>query len=416
MRRVLAHVRPFYQDELVDCVIDDAHIVGIEVAGSQQDGEVVDCSGLILLPGVVDIHVHFRTPGEEEKEDWHSGSAAALHGGATMVLDMPNNRTPITTKKLLEEKIALIAAQKPKVHFGCYIAATNDNLEEIIASQDIACGVKIYMGKTTGDLVMNDEAALRKLCDANLVIPLVVHAEDDAILAAHASAPTHAQQRPREATVAALRRVLSAMRGTHAKVHITHISTREEVEIIARAKQEGLDISCDVTPHHLFLHPTLLKKMGSLAKVNPPIRGEDDHAALWDGLEDGIIDMIASDHAPHLLAEKQQEDEARVPAGIPGVETLLPLMIDHLGAAFSLSQIVALTSMNPAKRFGIADRGQLALGGRADLVLINISTEHRLTREELHSKAGWSPWEGKTLHGSIEKVLVNGEIVVDKSS
>lgn len=418
MRRILKNVRPFYQEEAADCVIEDGKIVAFEKAGSIRGNsdDICDCAGLILLPGIVDSHVHFRTPGEEQKEDWQSGSAAALFGGVTTVLDMPNNIVPITTKKLLEEKIAFITEQKPKVHFGCYIGATDDNLDEVVASQDIACGVKVYMGKTTGDLVMNNQEALQKLCAANLSIPIVVHAEDDAIIAQHASATTHAERRPREAAVLALQRVLAAMRKTSAKVHITHIATRDEVELIAAAKQEGLDITCDVTPHHLLLFPKFLKKLGNYAKVNPPIRGKDDNDALWHGLEDGVIDMIASDHAPHLLSEKQQDDEKKVPSGIPGVETLFPLMLNNLGNAFSLSKIVMMTATAPAERFGLKDRGRLAVGARADLVLVNISKEHRLTREGFHSKAGWSPWEGEKLRGSIEKVLVDGEIVVDTTS
>lgn len=400
-----------------DCFVEHGKIVAIEDVISHSADEVVNGAGLTLLPGMIDVHVHLRVPGNPEKEDWITGSAAAIAGGVTTVCDMPNTNPAVTLASDVASKDEHMNAQM-NVNAHSYIGATTENLQEVIDSEDLACGVKVYWGSTTGPLTMNDPAILEQLMAAGLKMPIVIHAEDDAIIAQETEklreyhgSDIHSKARPPEAAASALNTILSLVKKTGAKnVHITHMTTAGEVDMIRAAKADGVHVTCDVTPHHLAFSVDDYDRLGTRLKVNPPVRNTTDVAALWAALTDGTVDMVASDHAPHLLAEKDQ-DYWSAPSGVPGLETSLPFLLDRVGNGFSLERLIEVTSTAPAKRFGLEDRGEIAVGKRADVTLVDLTGKTKITNDTIQSKCGWSPWDGVTFRGSIEHVIVGGKIV-----
>lgn len=400
-----------------DIVIRDGRIQGIVEKYEGSTEREIQGKGLIALPGGIDVHVHFRTPGLTSKEDWITGSQVALSGGYTTVLDMPNTIPPAISHQDVAEKYALIH-RDARLHFGCYIGATLDNFNEIIEAQEIACGVKVYYGTSTGSLTMNNREVLKRLFNANFSFPIVIHAEDDQCIAAHATEyagytgdDLHSKIRDRDAAIQAVSEIIDLVRETAAEnVHITHITTAEEVELIRDAKKEGLRITCDVTPHHLIFTTLDYGVHHNHIKVNPPVRTEEDRAALWEGLYDHTIDMVASDHAPHTLTEKAQTAYAQAPSGIPSLQTELLVLLEHLSERFTIEDVVRVTASNPSRCFHLNDRGFLSPRLRADIVLIDPHMETHLTKESMYSKCGWSPWEGRTFPHSIAYTLVDGEV------
>lgn len=402
------------RSDTTDLLISDGVVTTIESAISEPADRTIDASGLTLIPGAIDVHVHFRVPGGEYKEDYVTGSSAALAGGVTTVLDMPNTNPPITTRQALEEKLQR-ALQDARVHVGCYIGATNDNLKEIRASQEIACGVKVYYGTSTGGLTMNNPEVLAQIFDAGLQIPIVLHAEDDAVISAneqryhgYTGQDVHGKIRSREAAISALQTILDILRAQPARVHITHLSTQEELELVTKAKNEGMDITCDVTPHHLAFTTEDVLQMGHLLRVNPPIREQRDVDALWEGVYSGDVDMIATDHAPHQLSEKQQE-YAKVPSGLPGVQTMLLFLLHHRSHRLTLKRIAELTSTMPAERFHL-EGGNLAVGAVANLTLVDCAGRTTIHPDMLRSKSNWSPFEGRTFNARIAHTIVSGDV------
>ncbi|MBI2411006.1 MAG: dihydroorotase family protein [Candidatus Kerfeldbacteria bacterium] len=401
-----------------DIFIEEGKIANIDKKIDVTADQQIDATGLTLIPGMIDMHVHFRVPGGERAEDFFTGSAAAIAGGVTTVCDMPNTNPPIITRDLLNKKIVQ-AKQEGKIDILCYIGATNNNIKEIIASQDIACGVKVYYGTSTGNLTMNNPQVLEKLIAANLRIPIVLHAEDDRVIAenekrfqGYNGKDIHSQIRSREAAVTALETILNIhARHPESKVHITHLSTKEELELIRHAKQRGMNITCDVTPHHLAFTTKDYERFGLLLRVNPPIREQEDVDALWQGIFDGTVDMIGSDHAPHLLAQKELSEYAAVPSGIPGVETSLLFLLDRLSTQLNLQRLIEITSTNAAKRFSLSGKGFIQVSAIADLVLVDRQQQTTIERQALKTKCGWSPWEGTTFRGSIIYVIKNGEVI-----
>lgn len=414
---LIKNVELYNQKEPVDILIQDEHIARIAAAIEETADQVIDATGKTAIPGVIDVHVHFRVPGGEHKEDWQTGSQAALHGGVTTVFDMPNNTPSITTAELLQKKIEQITPVAG-IDFGCYIGATNDNIDELREAAKTACGVKVYYGETTGDIVMNDPAVLKKVFELNLPIPIVIHAEDNQIIQKNMEQykeegyheyDVHGRIRDRSAAITALETILPLLHGTHAKVHITHMSTKEELELVRQAKSEKLNVTCDVTPHHLGFSIEDMKEKGWWLKMNPPLREQEDIQALWDGVISGDIDMIATDHAPHTRQEKGHADYWQVPSGVPGIETSLLFMLEARSEELPLERIVELMSVNPAQRFGLSHKGVIEEGAQADIVLLNLDTNTTLRVEDLQSKSQWSPWEGKEFSASIEQVIRRGK-------
>ncbi len=340
--------------------------------------EVLDGTGKFLLPGAIDAHVHFRDPGSPEKEDWASGSAAALAGGVTMVLDMPNTNPATTTVEALEAKRAAAAA-KSQVHFGLFFGATRDNLDEMRRVENI-CGIKIYMGSSTGNLLLDDPIVWEEVFKIakEKDVPVVVHAETEAMI--------QAGKRDCECARVATEAAIALREKVGNRLHIAHVSCKAELELIRAHKCP--ELTCEVTPHHLLFTAADVKD--AFLKMNPPLRSQADQDALWEGMRDGTIDCIATDHAPHTKEEKQLSF-AEAPAGVPGVEFMLPLMLNAVSEGkLTLEKLVALTSENPARIFGLHVMGWS---------LVDMNLEKIIQISDIRSKCGWSPYLGRTIKG-----------------
>ncbi len=370
----------------------------------------IDADGMVVMPGMIDPHVHFRQPGMEG-EDWLSGSMAALAGGVTTVLDMPNTKPPATSVLRLSEKIELINAQTssgPCVNYGLHLGATRENANEIFGAglgyppsreERLAASLKVFMGSSTGDLLIDDDLTLKELLGITRLVS--VHAEDEDIIRGCAGSGDHLSRRPKEAALSAIRKLLAW--GAPGRVYICHITSGEEADLASPFYREA-------TPHHLFLNDGLMKTMGAFAKVNPPLRSEQDRASLWAALAGGKVDCIGSDHAPHTAASKRMGIEAS-PSGVPGVETALPLMFNaFLKWGWPLQRLAALTSRNAARIFGISGKGELAAGFDADIAIIDPREERKVRAERLHYKCGWTPYEGMAIVGWPRHTLVLGEV------
>jgi len=366
--------------------------------------EVVDAEGLHILPGIIDPHVHFRQPGMDS-EDWASGSRAAAAGGVTTVLDMPNTKPPATTAALLAEKEAMVSSQSPSVNYGFHFGATESNAGEFGSvglslsggGQRLAASVKVFMGSSTGSLLVQSEGALAGILnEARLV---TVHAEDEAVIRENASQGTHEGRRPKGAAISAIEKLRRhARRGA---AYVCHLTSWEEAALAEPFWKEA-------TPHHLFLTSSMMGKIGDYAKVNPPLRGEADRQSLWRAVAEGRIDAIGSDHAPHLRSAKESQNP---PSGMPGVGTSLPLMLDASNRGLlPLERVVAMMCRNPALIFGLKGKGSLEAGSDADITVVDMAMERRVCSEDLHYKCGWTPYEGMTLKGWPAITVVGGSI------
>ena len=377
----------------------------------------IDVSNKIILPGLIDIHVHFREPGLSWKEDWKTGSKAAVHGGITLVMDMPNTKPPtISVDKILSKDS--IARKNCLTNFKLHAGVVRENLTEMELLRKYTSSFKIFMAKSTGNLMIDGDLlhhALEKIAKVDGVA--CVHAEDQQIInrasrfSKNVSDPEiHVKMRPKEAEIKAVEKLLSITEFTGTKTHICHLTTKESVKMVAKAKNEGLNVTSETCPHYLFLTKNELKKMGALVKVNPPLRDNADRVALWEGIKQGVIDVIASDHAPHILEEKQQ-DILTAPSGIPGVETTLRLLLDAVNRRMiSLSDIVRLMNENPSTRFGIADYGKIREGNVANLTVVDMKKKWRIRNEELYTKCGWSPYDGWVGKGEPVFTIINGKV------
>jgi dihydroorotase len=378
--------------------------VGPDVAPSG-DEQMVDAGGLLVLPGLVDLHVHLREPGGEHKEDIASGTRAALAGGVTTVLAMPNTLPPITDRASLSDAIRR-ANQRAVCDFGFFIGATPKNALEA-AEQSQAVGLKMYMGSSTGSLLVNEFAAqFNHFHHYPADRPLAVHAEDETAIQWF---ERQGQRRPPLCAALDTARALTLAEHLGRRLHICHLSTAHELELVRAAKARGVRVTCEVTPHHLFLTNEIEWRMGPLVKMNPPLRSPNDRAALWKHL--AWVDAVATDHAPHTLEEKQV-GLAGAPAGVPGLETMLPLLLTAASEGqLLLSDIVRLTSKGPARIFGLARKGNIAPGYDADLVLVDPEKRWTIQSDRLLTKCGWTPFDGWRVKGRVERVYLRGSLV-----
>lgn len=402
-----------------DILIVDETIARVAPSIEDADAQIIDADGKHILPGLIDAHVHLRDPGATHKEDFTTGTRAAIAGGVTTVLDMPNNPTPTTTREALADKRA--RAQASAVcDFGFFFGATQDNAEHAIDAWG-AVGVKLYMGATTGDLLVTDFDSTYRHFAAPHRLPIVVHAEDNESLKFFARDPSrnhHSAKRPPISASLAVNRAIAIAEETGRRLHIAHLSTAREIELVKTAKARGVRISCEVTPHHLFLSIGDETRLGAFGVVNPPLRAPDDVRAMWDNL--AHIDLIATDHAPHTIDEKKS---ATLPSGMPGLETMLPLLLNAAHEKrLSLQDIARMTSRNPARVFGLARKGEIASGFDADLVLVNLAEEYVL-QKPWRTKCNWSPFEGTRVRGKIREVwlrgrraVIDGEIIAQAGS
>lgn len=414
-------VRP--QDvSLADMLLRDGKIAKIGLDIPEASAKIIDCSNKVILPGLIDAHVHFRIPGEEHKEDWETGSQAALAGGVTTVLDMPNNVPPIVSRESLKAKEALVSSQA-RVNYRFYMGAAMDsitgqtNVGEFLDSDAVA--LKIYMGSSTGSLLMDQSQALEEIFEkVGLTDRLVcVHAEDQGLIEQHAGVHAgnedpqlHGVIRDVEVAHQAVKRVIHLAKKYNTRLHLCHLSSALELEDFKAFRSDR--ISCEVTPHHLFLDESELARQGNFAKVNPPLRTSKDNAALMKALRKGIITMVATDHAPHLAEEKQQP-YSKAPAGVPGLETHLPLLLNAVHRdELSLLDVVRVTSAEPARVFGLKNKGALEVGMDADVCVVNMDLEQTVANGgpgARYTKSQWSPFTGRLLKGWPIKTFVGGE-------
>jgi len=346
--------------------------------------KIIDAKNNFVLPGLIDVHVHFREPGLTHKEDFLTGSMAAAKGGITTILDMPNTIPPTTTIEALEEKRKLAA--KSIVNYGFHFGAASDNIADIKKAKNIAA-VKLYMDYTTGDLKVDDIEAITDIIKASKIT--IAHAEEDNV-----------------------KDLIGLMIRNKIKnhLHVAHVSSEKELNY-ARQNRIKQQISVEVTPHHLFMTENDIQSLGAFAEMKPRLKTEQDQKALWSGINNGSVDVIATDHAPHL---KEEKEKANYPFGVPGVETMLPLLLDAFNRnMITIPKIMQLCCENPAKIFRIKNKGLLKEGYDADLVIADLDKRQAVRNEDMLTKCRWSPFEGKILKGWPMTTIVNGNVVYD---
>jgi dihydroorotase len=378
--------------------------------------ETIDAKGKLLLPGVIDAQVHFREPGQEHKEDLGSGSRAAVKGGVTSFLEMPNTSPPTISQQALDDKLAR-AAQKCVANYGFFIGATPDNLQAINLAAPV-CGIKVFMGASTGSLLVDKSEDLERIFASGTRL-IAVHAEDEArirqrrlLFSGRTDPAAHSDIRDNECALLATEFALSLSKRYRRRLHILHLSTREEVALLEKDKPPW--VTAEVVPNHLLLNVNDYAKQGTRVQMNPPLRRPQDNAALWQGLHDGIIDFMATDHAPHTLAEKQQE-YPNSPSGMPGVETLLPVMLTQmLAGKCTLAEIQKWLCSGPARAYGIRGKGVIAEGWDADLTLVDLETTREARDQDMFTRAGWTPYHGWPLSGWPVYTIVAGNVVFDQ--
>ncbi len=397
-----------------------------------QPGEkVIDASGLHLIPGCIDPQVHFRDPGQPEKEDLESGSSAAASGGITSFLDMPNNQPAVITMAAMREKMSTAAA-KCITNYGFFIGATDDNLEELQAAVGCVdsahsipgiCGIKVFMGSSTGDLLVDSEDALANIF-ANTPGLIAVHAEDQERLnrrwpefAERSDIAAHAEWRDSETALLATQRATRLAQEHGHRLHILHLSSASEADWLAG--KTTLPSQCDdgdteaiitteVLPQYLTFDDTDIEREQARLQMNPPIRSADDRETLWSRLEDGTIQCLATDHAPHTL-ESKELGFPQAPSGMPGVETSLAVMLDHVnGGRCSIEDVVRWMSTNVADCYNIVGKGKLLEGYDGDVVLLDLSLEIEVSDENTWSRVGWNPFRGRILKGWPVWTIVAG--------
>ncbi|MBD2502421.1 dihydroorotase [Anabaena azotica] len=402
---------------LGDVLTRDRHIV--EVAPTIADNTAtteIDAAGLTLLPGVIDPQVHFREPGLEHKEDLFTASCACAKGGVTSFLEMPNTRPLTTNQAALDDKLQR-AAQKCLVNYGFFIGATGDNTPDLLAAHPTP-GIKIFMGSMHGQLLVDQEAILESIFAQGQRL-IAVHAEDQARInqrrqqfAGIQDPAIHSQIQDNQAALLATQLALKLSKKYQRRLHILHMSTGDEAELLRQDKPSW--VTAEVTPQHLVLNTSAYERIGTLAQMNPPLRSPQDNEVLWQALRDGVIDFIATDHAPHTLEEKAQP-YPNSPSGMPGVETSLAVMLTAaMEGKCSVAQVVNWMSQAVAVAYGIPNKGAIAPGYDADLVLVDLNTYRPVLREELLTKCHWSPFEGWNLTGWAVTTIVGGQIVYDK--
>ena len=403
-----------------DVQIRDRQIVQVAASIPSTTSETaikeIDAQGLTLLPGVIDPQVHFREPGLEHKEDLFTASCACARGGVTSFLEMPNTRPLTTTQAALDDKLQR-ASQKSLVNYGFFIGATADNLPDLLNAHPTP-GIKIFMGSMHGQLLVDEDSALESIFAKGDRL-IAVHAEDQARIkmrrqefAGSNDPAVHSLIQDNLAALLATQLALGLSKKYQRRLHILHMSTGEEADLLRQDKPTW--VTAEVTPQHLLLNTSAYEKIGTLAQMNPPLRSPHDNEVLWQALLDGVIDFIATDHAPHTLEEKAQE-YPNTPSGMPGVETSLPLMLTQaMQGRCTVAQVSHWMSKAVAKAYGIPNKGAIAPGYDADLVLVDLNNYRPVRREELLTKCRWSPFEGWNLTGWPVITIVGGQIVYDK--
>ena len=379
-------------------------------------GETIEARGLHVLPGVIDTQVHFREPGLTQKEDLETGSRSAVLGGVTAVFEMPNTNPTTTSAEALADKLAR-GHHRMHCDFAFYMGGTRENTRELPELERLpgCCGVKVFVGSSTGSLLVEDDEGLRNILKA-IRRRAAFHSEDEYRLRERkdqriAGDPrSHPVWRDETVALQCTQRLVALARETGKRVHVLHITSAREIEYLAAHKDVA---SVEVTPHHLTLAaPDCYERLGTLAQMNPPVRDASHRAALWRGLDQGIVDVLGSDHAPHTRAEKAKP-YPESPSGMTGVQTLVPLMLDHVNAGkLTLQRFVDLTSAGPNRLFGIAGKGRIAVGYDADFTIVDLKRRATITDAGVTSRAGWTPYDGVTVTGWPVGTVVRGQRVM----
>ena len=409
-----------------DIAVRDGSIVSCgDPTTMPRASEVIDAGGRFVLPGAIDSHVHFREPGYTHKESWQTGTAAAAAGGVTTVFEMPNTNPPTGSVAALEEKLDL-AGRQAHVDFGIYGLLDEDNIDELDALIDNgAAAFKCFMGNTFGDLPAPSDGAMLEGFEvlARRGIRCTVHAENASIMArrqmqlerAGRTDPlAHLAARPEICAVEAVGRAIAFAEWTGARLHVAHKSSRDGLYLIRDAKARGVDVTVETCPHYLIFDTGDMRRLGGVLRVNPPIREPGHGDALWQGLTDGTIDMIATDHAPHLPDEKSHRSIWQCECGFPGVETQMRVMLTEVNRGrITLNQYVRWTAVNPAHAWGLYPRkGVLQPGADADIVIVDMERRETIDQEALHSRSRISPWHGRTVQGVPICTIVRGAVVM----
>lgn len=375
----------------------------------------IDASGLTLFPGLIDPHVHFRTPGQEYKEDWRTAAMACVCGGYTTVFDMPNNIPACITEERLADKKAIIDSQLADadipLNYGLYIGADKLSFSEVPKVKGDVVGMKIFMGSSTGDLLMDDDESLHQAFElaAKLDMLVAIHAEDECMIQertelfkADTAFSTHSKIRSPEVAAKAVEKAISLSEKYGTRLYLLHTSTKLELDLVAKAKAKGLPVYAEVCPHHLFLNETAYATLKGRAQMNPPLRSEEHRLYLFDAINNGLVDTIGSDHAPHTVAEKDSAYRA-APSGVPGIETTMSLLLNaYNDELLTLDQIQSLTSGHVREMFHLPKT--------SDSVLVDLNLTKTVVGKNLKTKCAWSPYEGMSLTGWPVYTLLNNRV------
>jgi len=399
-----------------DIGLRNGRIAAVGSLGASAAGEVIDCTGLHILPGVIDTQVHFREPGLEHKEDLETGSRAAVLGGVTAVFEMPNTNPPTTNPDALADKVRR-ARHRMFCDFAFYVGATRENVDDIPELERLegSAGIKVFVGSSTGTLLVDDDPTLERIF-AKLRRRAAFHSEDEARLRERAGIrrpgdpSSHPEWRDEIAALTSTQRLVRLAEKHGRRIHILHVSTAEEMAFLAEHKEWA---SVEVTPHHLTLvAPECYQRLGTYAQMNPPVREDRHRQALWAGLSAGIVDVLGSDHAPHTREEKDHA-YPQSHSGMTGVQTLLPIMLDHVNAGrLSLERLVDLTSHGPQRLFGIRNKGRIAVGYDGDLTIVDLKRQQTIDNSMIASRCGWTPYHGVTVTGWPVGTFVRGRRVM----
>jgi dihydroorotase len=399
-----------------DIGVKDGRIAAIGSFPNAKAAEIFEAKGLHVLPGAIDSQTHMREPGNEHKEDLETGSRAAVLGGITAVFEMPNTSPPTTNKAAIDDKLSR-AAGRMHCDYAFYVGATPANVGELAELEKLpgVCGVKAFLGSSTGTLLLNKpEDILAALRSGKRRV--AVHSEDeDRLIARKALAErgrpvTHPVWRDVEAARLSTERVLRLAKQAGRRLHVLHVTTGDEIPLLAAAKDFA---TAETTPQHLTLSaPECYERLGSYAQMNPPIRDESHRQALWAAVRDGVIDVIGSDHAPHTREEKDKI-YPDTPSGMPGVQTLVTLLLDHVNKGnMSLARFVDLTAHGPQRIFGLAGKGRIARGWDADFTIVDMNHSRTIENSWIASRCGWTPFDGMTTKGWAVATVLRGETVM----
>lgn len=407
------------KQEITNLGVNNGKIQAIGLGSSAQASSTIDAKGLHILPGIIDSQVHFREPGLEHKEDLYTGTLSAIAGGVTSVFEMPNTNPSTSTKERFEEKIKL-AESKAKCDFAFFIGATNDNHEQLPQLERLpgCSGVKIFMGSSTGGLLVAEDHYLEKI----LRHPgrrIAVHCEDEFILKARkhlAEAGGHAKYHPVwrniDSAFSATKRIVAIAEKYNRPIHTLHITTAEEIDFLRQHKNVA---TVECLPQHLTLTgPECYERLGSYAQMNPPIREQRHQDALWAGISDGTVDVLGSDHAPHTREEKDRTYPLS-PSGLTGVQTILPLMLNHHNQGrLTLERLCQLLSVTPARIYGAQAKGGIEVGKDADFSIVDLKKEKTISNSWIQSRTGWTPYDGMPITGWPTHTIVRGQIAMQE--